>query len=64
MLKYILVGIGFMLLIEGLMYFFFPQQMKDMMKTIENMDVEKIKLVATIASIIGACLIYFTIKSY
>ena len=64
MLKYILFGIGFMLLIEGLLYFFFSQQMKDMMKTIENMEVEKIKTIATIASIIGACLIYFTIKSY
>ena len=64
MLKYVLIGMGFMLLFEGLLYFFFPQKMKDMMKTIENMEVEKIKLIATIASIIGACLIYFTIKSY
>ena len=64
MLKFFLIGIGFMLLIEGLLYFFFSQQMKDMMKTIENMEVEKIKTIATIASIIGACLIYFTIKSY
>ena len=64
MLKYVLIGMGFMLLFEGLLYFFFPQQMKDMMKTIENMEVEKIKTIATIASIIGACLIYFTIKSY
>ena len=64
MLKYILFGIGFMLLIEGLMYFFFPQQMKDMMKTIENMEVEKIKNIAIIASVIGAGLIYFMIKFY
>ena len=64
MLKYILVGIGFMLLIEGLLYFFFPHTMKDMMKTIENMEIEKIKTIASIASIIGACHIYFTIKYY
>ena len=64
MLKYVLIGIGFMLLFEGLLYFFFPQQMKDMMKTIENMEVEKIKTIATIACIFGACLIYFTIKFY
>ena len=64
MLEYILIGIGFMLLIEGLLYFFFPQQMKNMMKTIENIEVEKIKTIATMASVIGACLIYFTIKSY
>ena len=64
MLKYVLIGIGFMLLFEGLLYFFFPQQIKEMMKTIENMEVEKIKTIATIVCIIGACLIYFTIKSY
>ena len=64
MLKYFLIGIGFMLLIEGLVYFLFPQQMKEMMKTIENMEIEKIKTIATIACIIGACLIYFTIRSY
>ena len=64
MLKYFLIGIGFMLLIEGLLYFLFPQQMKEMMKTIENMEIEKIKTIATIACIIGACLIYFTIKFY
>jgi len=64
MLKYILVGIGFMLLIEGLLYFFFTQQMKDMMKIIENIEVEKIKTIATISCVIGICLIYFTIKFY
>ena len=64
MLKYILLGIGFMLLIEGLLYFFFTQQMKDMMKIIENLEIEKIKIVATFLSIIGAGLIYFTIKIY
>jgi len=64
MLKYALLGIGFMLLIEGLLYFFFSQQMKEMMKVIENMELERIKTIAIIVSIIGLCLIYFTIKFY
>ena len=64
MLKYALLGIGFMLLIEGLLYFFFSQQMKEMMKVIENMELERIKTIAIIVSIIGLCLIYFTIKYY
>ena len=64
MLKYILIGIGFVLFIEGVLYFFFTQQMKDMMKIIENLEVEKIKTIAGIISIIGASLIYFTIRSY
>jgi len=64
MLKYILVGIGFVLLIEGILYFFFTKQMKNMMKVIEDLEVEKIKTIASIISIIGASLIYFTIRGY
>ncbi|MBU93622.1 MAG: hypothetical protein CL723_03410 [Chloroflexi bacterium] len=64
MLKYALLGIGFMLLIEGLLYFFFSQQMKEMMKAIESMELERIKTIAIIVSIVGLCLIYFTIKFY
>tara|TARA_B100001146_G_C15806576_1_gene274960 strand:- start:10 stop:213 length:204 start_codon:yes stop_codon:yes gene_type:complete len=64
MLKYALISIGFLFLIEGLLYFFFTQYMKDMMKVIENLEVEKIKTIASIISIIGASLIYFTIRGY
>ena len=64
MLKYVLIGIGFLLFIEGILYFFFTQKMKDMMKLIEDIEVEKIKTIASIISIIGASLIYFTIRSY
>ena len=62
MLKYILIGISFMLLIEGLFYFFFTKQMKEMIKKIDLIEVEKIKSIATYSVIIGACIIYFTIK--
>ena len=64
MLKYVLISIGFLFLIEGLLYFFFTQYMKDMMKIIENLEVEKIKTIASIISIIGASLIYLTIRGY
>ena len=64
MVKYVLIGLGFTLFIEGILYFFFTQQMKDMMRIIGDLEVEKIKTVASIISIIGASLIYFTIRSY
>ncbi len=64
MLKYVLFSIGFLFLIEGILYFFFTQKMKDMMKLIEDLELEKIKSIASIISIIGASLIYFTIRSY
>ena len=64
MLKFILLGIGFIFLFEGLVYFFFTNQMKEMMKLIEVIDKEKIKSLAILISIIGAGLIYFTINYY
>ena len=64
MLNYVLFGIGFMLLIEGILYFFFTQYMKEIMKVIEDLEIEKIKIIASIISIVGASLIYFTIRSY
>lgn len=64
MLKFILLGIGFIFLFEGLVYFFFTNQIKEMMKLIEVIDKEKIKSLAILISIIGAGLIYFTINYY
>ena len=64
MFKFILLGLGFMLLLEGLIYFFFTKQMKEMMKVIEFLELEKIRTIASVVSIVGACLIYFTIKKY
>ena len=64
MLKYILIGMGFVLFIEGILYFFFTQKMKDMMKVIADLEVQKIKTIASIISIIGASLIYLTIRGY
>ena len=64
MLKYILIGIGFMLLIEGILYFFFTRQMKHMMKVVEDLEVEKIKIVSSIIIIISVGLIYFTFRLY
>jgi len=64
MLKFILFGIGFMLLFEGLLYFFFTKKMKAMIKLIDEFDKDKIKSFATIICVLGACLIYFTFKIY
>ncbi len=64
MFKYILLGIGFMLLIEGLLYFFFTKSMKNMMIKIQSINSDKIKIVSTISCIIGVCLIFYTFNFY
>ena len=64
MLKYILFGIGFVLLFEGLVYFFFSNKIKNIIQIISVYNTEKIKLFSTLMVLLGACLIYFTFKVY
>ena len=60
MLKFILFGIGFVLLFEGLVYFFFANKIKDFFNIINTFNTEKIKSFSTLLIVLGVCLIYFT----
>ncbi len=64
MLKFILLGMGFALLIEGLIYFLFAKQVRNMFEAIRSYESEKIRSFSIIIIIIGLCLIYFTFKFY
>ena len=64
MLKFILLGMGFALLIEGLIYFLFAKQVRNMFEAIRTYESEKIRSFSVIIIIIGLCLIYFTFKFY
>jgi uncharacterized protein YjeT (DUF2065 family) len=64
MLKFILLGVGFALLIEGLIYFLFAKKVRNMFEVIKYYDPEKIRSFSSILVIIGLCLIYFTFKFY
>ena len=64
MLKFILFGIGFVLLFEGLVYFFFASKIKNIFQIINSYNTEKIKSFAALLVLLGVCLIYFTFKYY
>ena len=64
MLKLFLFGIGFVLLFEGLVYFFFAKKIKEMFEMIKDIKAEKIRNFSSILIILGLCLIYFTLKFY
>ena len=64
MLKFIFFGIGFVLLFEGLVYFFFANKIKNILKIISVYNTEKIKLFSTLMVLLGVCLIYFTFRYY
>ena len=64
MLKLFLFGLGFVLLFEGLFYFFFANKMKNIFEIIKSYDCEKIRFFSSILIVFGLCLIYFTLKFY
>ena len=64
MLKFIFFGIGFVLLFEGLVYFFFANKIKYFFQIISVYNTEKIKLFSTLMVFLGVSLIYFTLKYY
>ena len=64
MIKFILFGIGFVLLFEGLFYFFFAKKIKKMFAIINSFESDKIKSFSTFLILIGSCLIYFTFRLY
>jgi len=64
MFKFILLGISFVLIFEGLVYFLFASKIRNMFEVISSYTPEKIRFFSSILIILGLCLIYFTLKSY
>ena len=64
MLKLILLGIGLLLLFEGILYFFLADNLSTLLDQLRKVDPQKIKTISLTMTIIGACLIYFTFRFY
>ena len=64
MLKYLLFGIGFVFLFEGLIYLIFANKLKIFYETLSSLKNENIRSFSSILIIIGLCLVYFTLKFY
>jgi len=64
MLKLILLGIGLLLLFEGILYFFLAGKLNILLEQLRKVDPQKIKTISLFMTIFGACLIYFTFRFY
>jgi len=64
MLKLFLLGIGLLLLFEGILYFFLARNLTSLLEQLHKVDPQKIKTISLIMTIFGACLIYFTFRFY
>tara|TARA_B100002051_G_C16182714_1_gene368110 strand:+ start:244 stop:447 length:204 start_codon:yes stop_codon:yes gene_type:complete len=64
MVKFILLGIGFLLVFEGLMYFFLAKNLLGIFEKLQKINPELIRNTSLIFVVIGFCLIYFTFRFY
>ena len=64
MLKLIFFGIGFTLVFEGLVFFFFSKKVTKFYKMIQSFDTKYIRHISMLFIISGLCVIYFDLKFY
>jgi len=58
-MKELVIAFGLLLFIEGLLYALFPSKMKNMLKTIEKMEVNQLRTGGLIFAIIGFAIVWY-----
>jgi len=58
-MKELIVAIGLLLFIEGMLYALFPSKMKNMLKVIEKIDINQLRIGGLIFAIIGFVIVWY-----
>jgi len=58
-MKELIIAIGLLLFIEGMLYALFPSKMKNMLKTIEKMEVNQLRTGGLIFAFLGFAIVWY-----
>ena len=58
-MKELIIAFGLLLFIEGILYALFPSKMKNMLKTIEKMEVNHLRIGGLIFALIGFAIVWY-----
>ena len=58
-MKELVIAFGLLLFIEGILYALFPSKMKNMLKTIEKMQVNHLRTGGFIFALIGFAIVWY-----
>ena len=59
-MKELIIAIGLLLFIEGMLYALFPSKMKNMLKIIEKMQANQLRISGLLFALIGFAIIWYT----
>ena len=58
-MKELIIAIGLLFFIEGMLYALFPSKMKNMLKTIEKMQVNQLRVGGLLFAVIGFVIVWY-----
>ena len=58
-MKELVIAFGLLLFIEGILYALFPSKMKNMLKTIEKIEVSQLRTGGLIFALIGSAIVWY-----
>ena len=58
-MRELIIAFGLFLFIEGILYALFPSKMKNMLKTIEKMQINQLRIGGLLFAIIGFAIVWY-----
>ena len=58
-MKELVIAFGLLLFIEGILYALFPSKMKNMLKTIEKMEVSQLRAGGLVFALLGFAIVWY-----